>query len=641
MPIITLPDGTEKNYESSVTIERIATDIGPGLAKAALAGRVNGNLLDTRIPITNDAEIQIITSKDNEGLEIIRHSFAHLLGHAVKQLYPEAKMAIGPVIEDGFYYDISYKDTFTPVDLEKIEKRIKELIDKDYDVEVEVVSSKKATQVFSERGETFKLDIIKNIPKDEIIKLYKHEEYIDMCRGPHVPNTRHLRAFKLMKVSGAYWRGDSNNEMLQRIYGTAWKNSKELKEYINRIEEAEKRDHRKLGKKLSLFHFQEEAPGMIFWHPNGWTIYRVLQDFIRETISKYDYQELKSPQIVCRSLWEKSGHWDKFKEDMFTTTSENKEYAIKPMNCPCHVQVFNQGLKSYRDLPIRLSEFGSCHRNEPSGALHGLMRVRNFVQDDGHIFCTNEQIQEEVQGFIDLVFEVYKAFGFNSILIKLSTRPEKRVGSDDVWDKSEKALSDALDSKGLDWSLLPGEGAFYGPKIEFSLKDCLNRVWQCGTIQVDFSMPERLNSSYIDVDGKKQPPVMLHRAILGSFERFIGILIENYSGNLPIWLCPLQIVVMGITDRNNDACLETKSKLINYGFRASVDTRNEKVGFKIREHTMQRIPFLIIIGDKEEENNEISVRTREGKDLGKMTLEKFKFIMDESISNKSLVESKS
>jgi threonyl-tRNA synthetase len=640
MPIITLPDGSEKNYESSVTIEKIATDIGPGLAKAALAGRVNGNLLDTCIPITNDAEIQIITSKDNEGLEIIRHSFAHLLGHAVKQLYPEAKMAIGPVIEDGFYYDISYKDTFTPVDLEKIEKRIKELINKDYDVDVEVVSPAKAAQVFSERGEIFKLDIIKNIPKDEIIKLYKHEEYIDMCRGPHVPNTRHLRAFKLMKVSGAYWRGDSNNEMLQRIYGTAWKNSKELKEYINRIEEAEKRDHRKLGKKLSLFHFQEEAPGMIFWHPNGWTIYRVLQDFIRETISKYDYQELKSPQIVCRSLWEKSGHWDKFKEDMFTTTSENKEYAIKPMNCPCHVQVFNQGLKSYRDLPIRLSEFGSCHRNEPSGALHGLMRVRNFVQDDGHIFCTNEQIQEEVQSFIDLVFEVYKAFGFNSILIKLSTRPEKRVGSDDVWDKSEKALSDALDSKGLDWSLLPGEGAFYGPKIEFSLKDCLNRVWQCGTIQVDFSMPERLNSSYIDVDGKKQPPVMLHRAILGSFERFIGILIENYSGNLPIWLCPLQIVVMGITDRNNDACLDTKSKLIKYGFRASVDTRNEKVGFKIREHTMQRIPFLIIIGDKEEENNEISVRTREGKDLGKMTLDKFKLIMDESISKKSLVESK-
>jgi len=550
-------------------------------------------------------------------------------------------MAIGPVIEDGFYYDISYKDTFTPDDLLKIEERMKELVNRDYNVGVEIVSPEKAKEVFTDRGETFKLDIVKNIPKNEIIKLYKHQEYIDMCRGPHVPNTRHLRVFKLMKVSGAYWRGDSNNEMLQRIYGTAWKSSKELKEYISRIEEAEKRDHRKLGKKYSLFHSQEEAPGMVFWHPKGWTIYRILEDFIRETITKYDYQEVKSPQVVDRSLWEKSGHWEKFKEDMFTTTSENREYAIKPMNCPCHIQIFNQGLKSYRDLPIRLSEFGSCHRNEPSGALHGLMRVRNFVQDDAHIFCTDEQIQEEVQNFIDLVFEVYKTFGFDSILIKLSTRPEKRVGSDDIWDKSEKALSEALDSKGLDWSLLPGEGAFYGPKIEFSLKDCLNRVWQCGTIQVDFSMPERLNSSYIDVNGKKQPPVMLHRAILGSFERFIGILIENYSGNLPIWLCPLQIVVMGITDRNNDACLDTKSKLINYGFRASVDTRNEKVGFKIREHTMQRIPFLIIIGDKEEENNEISVRTREGIDLGKMTLDKFKFIMDESIRKKSFEDGKS
>ena len=641
MPIITLPDGTEKKYDSAVTIDQIASEIGPGLAKAALAGRVNGELIDTCIPITQNSHIQIITSKDDEGLEIIRHSFAHLLGHAVKQLYPEAKMAIGPVIEDGFYYDISYKDTFTPDDLLKIEKRMKELVNRDYNIGVEIVSPEKATEVFTDRGEIFKLDIVKNIPENEIIKLYKHQEYIDMCRGPHVPNTRHLRVFKLMKVSGAYWRGDSNNEMLQRIYGTAWKSSKELKEYISRIEEAEKRDHRKLGKKYSLFHSQEEAPGMVFWHPKGWTIYRILEDFIRETITKYDYQEVKSPQVVDRSLWEKSGHWDKFKEDMFTTTSENREYAIKPMNCPCHIQIFNQGLKSYRDLPIRLSEFGSCHRNEPSGALHGLMRVRNFVQDDAHIFCTDEQIQEEVQNFIDLVFEVYKTFGFDSILIKLSTRPEKRVGSDEVWDKSEKALSDALDSKGLDWSLLPGEGAFYGPKIEFSLKDCLNRVWQCGTIQVDFSMPERLNSSYIDVDGKKQPPVMLHRAILGSFERFIGILIENYSGNLPIWLCPLQIVVMGITDRNNDACLDTKSKLINYGFRASVDTRNEKVGFKIREHTMQRIPFLIIIGDKEEENNEISVRTRDGKDLGKMTLDKFKLIMDESISKKSLVESKS
>jgi len=636
MPIITLPDGTEKKYDSAVTIYQIASEIGPGLAKAALAGRVNGELIDTCIPITQNSHIQIITSKDDEGLEIIRHSFAHLLGHAVKQLYPEAKMAIGPVIEDGFYYDISYKDTFTPDDLLKIEKRMKELVNRDYDVGVEIVSPEKATEVFTDRGEIFKLDIVKNIPENEIIKLYKHQEYIDMCRGPHVPNTRHLRVFKLMKVSGAYWRGDSNNEMLQRIYGTAWKSSKELKEYISRIEEAERRDHRKLGKKYSLFHTQEEAPGMIFWHPKGWTIYRILEDFIRETITKYDYLEVKSPQVVDRSLWEKSGHWEKFKEDMFTTTSENREYAIKPMNCPCHIQIFNQGLKSYRDLPIRLSEFGSCHRNEPSGALHGLMRVRNFVQDDAHIFCTDEQIQEEVQNFIDLVFEVYKTFGFDSILIKLSTRPEKRVGSDDIWDKSEKALSEALDSKGLDWSLLPGEGAFYGPKIEFSLKDCLNRVWQCGTIQVDFSMPQRLNASYIDITGRKQTPVMLHRAILGSFERFIGILIENYSGNFPTWLSPVQIMIMGITDRNNEACFSAKDKLVNFGLRAEIDIRNEKVGFKIREHTMQRIPFLIIIGDKEEENSEISVRTREGKDLGNMSVDKFKLIIDESISKKGI-----
>ena len=636
MPIITLPDGTEKKYDSSVTIDQIASEIGPGLAKAALAGKVNGELIDTCIPITQNSHIQIITSKDDEGLEIIRHSFAHLLGHAVKQLYPEAKMAIGPVIEDGFYYDISYKDTFTPDDLLKIEKRMKELVNRDYNVGVEIVSPEKATEVFTDRGEIFKLDIVKNIPENEIIKLYKHQEYIDMCRGPHVPNTRHLRVFKLMKVSGAYWRGDSNNEMLQRIYGTAWKSSKELKEYISRIEEAEKRDHRKLGKKYSLFHSQEEAPGMVFWHPKGWTIYRILEDFIRETITKYDYQEVKSPQVVDRSLWEKSGHWDKFKEDMFTTTSENREYAIKPMNCPCHIQIFNQGLKSYRDLPIRLSEFGSCHRNEPSGALHGLMRVRNFVQDDAHIFCTDEQIQEEVQNFIDLVFEVYKTFGFDSILIKLSTRPEKRVGSDDIWDKSEKALSEALDSKGLDWSLLPGEGAFYGPKIEFSLKDCLNRVWQCGTIQVDFSMPQRLNASYIDITGRKQTPVMLHRAILGSFERFIGILIENYSGNFPTWLSPVQIMIMGITDRNNETCFNAKDKLVDFGFRAEIDIRNEKVGFKIREHTMQRIPFLIIIGDKEEENNEISVRTREGKDLGSMSIDKFKLIIDKSISKKGI-----
>lgn len=634
MPVITLPDGNEKKFESPVTINQIASEIGPGLAKAAIAGKVNGTLLDTCIPINDDAHIQIITPKENDGLEIIRHSFAHLLGHAVKQLYPDAKMAIGPVIEDGFYYDISYKETFTPNDLEAIEERMRKLITKDYDVEVEIVSREKAKEVFIKRGETFKIDIINKIPNDEIIKLYKHEEYIDMCRGPHVPNTRHLRSFKLMKVSGAYWRGDSNNEMLQRIYGTAWNSSKELKQYLTKIEEAEKRDHRKLGKKLSLFHSQEESPGMVYWHPKGWTIYRILETYIRETISKYDYQEVKSPQVVDRSLWEKSGHWEKFKEDMFTTTSENREYAIKPMNCPCHIQIFNQGLKSYRDLPIRLSEFGSCHRNEPSGALHGLMRVRNFVQDDAHIFCTDEQIQEEVKNFIDLVFEVYKAFGFNEIIIKLSTRPEKRVGNDEIWDKSEKALSDALESKGLEWSLLPGEGAFYGPKIEFSLKDCLNRVWQCGTIQVDFSMPERLNSSYIDITGNKKTPVMLHRAILGSFERFIGILIENYAGNFPTWLSPLQVIVMGITDRNNETCLSIKEKLYNSGYRVEVDLRNEKIGFKIREHTIQRVPFLIIIGDKEEANNLLSIRNREGEDLGRMNIDKFKLTLDESIKKK-------
>ena len=636
MPKITLPDGSKKVFEKPVTIKEIAQSIGTGLAKATIAGKVNGVLFDATLPIDNDSKVVIITSRDKEGIEIIRHSFAHLIGHAVKQLYPNIKMAIGPVIDNGFYYDIFSEYRFTPDDLIKIENRINNLIKTNYDVEILQVTKKEAIKTFQERDETFKLRIIEEIPDEGLINLYKHEEYIDMCRGPHVPNTRHLRVFKLMKVSGAYWRGDSSNEMLQRIYGTAWKTSKELKEYISRIEEAEKRDHRKLGKKYSLFHSQEEAPGMVFWHPKGWTIYRVLEDFIRETITKYDYLEVKSPQVVDRSLWEKSGHWEKFKEDMFTTTSENREYAIKPMNCPCHIQIFNQGIKSYRDLPIRLSEFGSCHRNEPSGALHGLMRVRNFVQDDAHIFCTNEQIQEEVQNFIDLVFEVYKTFGFDSILIKLSTRPEKRVGSDDVWDKSEKALSDALDSKGLDWSLLPGEGAFYGPKIEFSLKDCLNRVWQCGTIQVDFSMPERLNANYIDITGRKQTPVMLHRAILGSFERFIGILIENYSGNFPTWLSPIQIIIMGITDRNNKACISAKDKLVDLGFRTEIDIRNEKVGFKIREHTMQRIPFLIIIGDKEEENNEISVRTREGKDLGNMSIDKFKLIIDESISKKGI-----
>ena len=638
MPIITLPDGSKKHFNGSVTTKEIAESIGPGLAKAAIAGKVNDELLDTCIPINSDSKINIITAKDPEGIEIIRHSFAHLVGHAVKQLFPNTKMAIGPVIEDGFYYDIAYEKTFTPDDLRKIEIRISDLTKQNYDVIVEIVSHEQARKVFKERNEDYKVKLIDEIPSNEIIKLYKHQEYIDMCRGPHVPNTQHLKSFKLIKVAGAYWKGDSNNEMLQRIYGTAWENKKELKEYLIRIEEAEKRDHRKIAKRLSLFHTQEESPGMIFWHPKGWTIYQVLEQYIRAKISKNDYQEIKTPQAVDRSLWEKSGHWEKFKEDMFTTTSENREYAIKPMNCPCHVQIFNQGLKSYRDLPIRLAEFGSCHRNEPSGALHGLMRVRNFIQDDAHIFCTEEQIQLEVTNFIDLVFEVYKDFGFDSIIIKLSTRPEKRVGTDEIWEKSEKSLSDALNSKGIEWSILPGEGAFYGPKIEFSLKDCLSRIWQCGTIQVDFSMPERLGASYINETGERKTPVMLHRAILGSFERFIGILIEHYAGNFPAWLAPLQVIIIGITNRNNNYCIKVKNELANDFYRVDHDLRNEKIGLKIREHTLQKVPYLLIIGDKEEQNNQVSIRTRCGKDLGSMSLEKFKIILKNQINVKGRIE---
>ena len=638
MPIITLPDGNQKSFDYPVSTLQVAESIGPGLAKAAIAGAVDGELIDASIPIIKNSELQIVTSRDKSGIEIIRHSFAHLLGHAIKQLYPDAKMAIGPVIENGFYYDIAYKDTFTIEELNKIEERVRELIKQDYDVIVEVVSKEEAIKTFKKRNEDYKLKIIDDIPEGEIIKLYKHQEYIDMCRGPHVPNTRHLRAFKLTKVSGAYWRGNSNNEMLQRIYGTAWSSNKELNIYLKQLEEAEKRDHRKIGKKLSLFHSQEESPGMVFWHPNGWRIYQVLEKYIRELISENGYQEIKSPQIVDRKLWERSGHWDKFKDDMFTTNSEDREYAIKPMNCPCHIQVFNQGLKSYRELPIRLAEFGSCHRNEPSGALHGLMRVRNFVQDDAHIFCTEDQIQTEVSNFIDLVFEVYEAFGFESILLKLSTRPEKRVGSESEWDKAEEALKDALNAKDLDWEILPGEGAFYGPKIEFSLKDCLNRVWQCGTIQVDFSMPGRLGATYIDINNQKQTPVMLHRAILGSFERFIGILIENYAGKFPTWLAPIQVAVMGITDRNNDACEKVKEQLLKKGYRVISDKRNEKVGFKVREHTIQKIPYMIIIGDKEEMAEEISVRTREGKDLGRMSLNDFINIVNKSIALKGKIK---
>ena len=638
MPVITLPDGTQKVFDHSVTVLEIAQSIGAGLAKATIAGKVNGILLDATLPIKNDSKVVIITSKDKEGIEIIRHSFAHLIGHAVKQIYPNIKMAIGPVIEDGFYYDVSSEYSFTPDDLIKIEDRINKLIKTNYDVEILQVSKKEAIKTFEERDETFKLRIIEEIDDKGLINLYKHEEYIDMCRGPHVPNTRHLRHFKLLKLSGSYWRGNSENESLQRIYGTAWAKEKELKDYLTRIEEAEKRDHRKLGKKHSLFHIQEESPGMIFWHPNGWIIYQVLEKYIREILKKNNYLEIKTPQAVDKSLWEKSGHWEKFREDMFTTASENRTYAIKPMNCPCHIQVFNQGLKSYKDLPIRLAEFGSCHRNEPSGALHGLMRVRNFTQDDAHIFCTEEQMQEEVSNFIDLVFEVYRTFGFDEIIIKLSTRPEKRVGSEEIWDKSEEALKMALNNKNLEWELQPGEGAFYGPKIEFSLKDCLNRVWQCGTIQVDFSMPIRLDATFVDINNEKKSPVMLHRAILGSFERFIGILIEQYEAKFPLWLAPYQIILLSITDRNKDKCQEFNHLLNLKGYRSKVDIRNEKIGYKIREATISRIPLIAVIGDKEQEIDSVSLRALDGTNLGILNLIDLYKLMDELIKKKGRIE---
>ena len=634
MPEITLPDGSVKFFDKPVTTLEIATAISPSLAKATIAGKVNNILIDATLPIKDNSKVIIITSKDKEGIEIIRHSFAHLIGHAIKQIYPNVKMAIGPVIEDGFYYDVSSEYRFTPDDLLKIEERINNLINQNYDVEVIKVSKEVAKKTFQERGEIFKLRIIEDINDDDDINLYKHQEYIDMCRGPHVPNTIHLRHFKLTKLSGSYWRGNSDNESLQRIYGTAWAKQKDLAEYLERIAEAEKRDHRKLGKKHKLFHIQEESPGMIFWHPNGWIIYQTLEKFIRDTLLRNNYLEIKTPQAVDKSLWEKSGHWEKFRDDMFTTASENRTYAIKPMNCPCHIQVFNQGLKSYKDLPLRLAEFGSCHRNEPSGALHGLMRVRNFTQDDAHIFCTEEQIQEEVSKFIDLVFEVYESFGFNEIIIKLSTRPEKRVGSDEIWDKSEASLSKALDNKNLNWSLQPGEGAFYGPKIEFSLKDSLNRVWQCGTIQVDFSMPKRLEATYIDLNNEKKTPVMLHRAILGSFERFIGILIEEYEAKFPIWIAPTQIILLSITDRNIEKCIDMNNHIKTKGYRSKIDIRNEKIGYKIRESTMDRIPLIGIIGDNEEKNNTISIRSLKGENLGNYKLEDLYKLMDSLIEEK-------
>ena len=618
MPTITLPDGTQKEFSEPVTIQQVAESIGPGLAKAAVAGRINGQLADTCIDITDDANLEIVTNKDPDGVDIIRHSFAHLMGHAIKQLYPTAKMAIGPVIENGFYYDIEYERNFTPEDLEAIEKRMSELIKQDYDVIREVVSRDKAVETFKGREENYKVEIASEIPDDEIIALYHHQEYTDMCRGPHVPNTRHLRAFKLTKLAGAYWRGDSNNKMLQRIYGTAWADKKQLKAYLTQLEEAEKRDHRKLGKQMDLFHFQDEAPGMVFWHDRGFTLYRLVETYIRDKIREHGYQEVLTPQVLDRKLWEKSGHWDKFGDMIFATQSENREYAIKPMNCPGHVQIYNQGLKSYRDLPLKLSEFGLVHRNEPSGTLHGLMRCRRFVQDDAHIFCTKEQLQNEVAELIKLTFDVYNNFGFTEVELALSTRPEKRVGEDSLWDEAEQALDLAFTNQGLEYKLQPGEGAFYGPKIDFSLRDSIGRVWQCGTIQVDFSMPGRLGATYVAEDGSRQVPVMIHRAILGSLERFIGIIIEHYAGDLPFWLAPIQAVLLNITDRQADYIGSVVEMLKNQGFRVISDLRNEKIGFKIREHTIAHIPYMLVAGDREVTANQLAVRTRNGKDLGSM-----------------------
>jgi len=636
MPVITLPDGSKREFDQPVTLMQVAEDIGPGLAKATVCGRINGELVDACELIENDADITLITGRDEEGVEVIRHSFAHLVGHAVKQLYPTAKMAIGPVIENGFYYDIDYERPFTPEDIAAIEKRVKELIKKDYAVIKKMTPIQEAREVFAGRGEDYKVELVDElIEKGETaVGLYHHEEYIDMCRGPHVPNTRVMRVFKLQRVSGAYWRGDSQNAQLQRIYGTAWNDKKEMKAYLQRLEEAEKRDHRKLAKQLDLFHLQEDAPGMVFWHPNGWTIYQVLEQYMRKVQNDAGYKEIKTPQVVDRILWEKSGHWEHYSDAMFVTESEKRTYAVKPMNCPCHIQVFNQGLKSYRDLPLRLAEFGSCHRNEPSGALHGIMRVRGFTQDDAHIFCAKNQIREEASDFIKLTLDVYKDFGFDAVEMKLSTRPEGRIGDDALWDEAESALEDALNDAGLDWELQPGEGAFYGPKIEFSLRDCIGRVWQCGTIQLDFMLPERLGAQFVDEDGERKTPVMLHRAILGSFERFVGILIEHYAGAMPPWLAPQQVSVLNITDAQGEYCADVAKKLKSAGFRADADLRNEKIGFKIREHTLHKVPFLLVVGDKEKETNTVAVRTRKGEDLGTMSVDEFVGILEGAIAER-------
>jgi len=625
MPTITLPDGSLRKFDQSVSVLDVAFDIGPGLAKATFAGKVNGNLVDASFLIDQDSTLSIITGRDEEALELLRHDAAHVMAQATQELYPGTQVTIGPSIEDGFYYDFYREKAFTPDDLIKIEARMHEIVKRDLPIVREVFNREDAKQLFADLGETYKVEIIEDIiPEGEEVTIYRQGDWFDVCRGPHLPSTGKLgNGFKLMKLAGAYWRGDSNNVMLQRVYGTAWANKKDLKLHLHRIAEAEKRDHRKLGRALNMFHTQEEAPGMIFWHDRGWQLYLNIQNYIRAQLKEHDYQEIHTPQIVDRSLWEKSGHWDKYQDMMFTTSSESRDYAVKPMNCPCHVQVYNQGLKSYRDLPLRLAEFGSCHRNEPSGTLHGLMRVRNFVQDDAHIFCTEDQIQSEVSSFIDLVFKVYKDFGFDDVIVALSTRPDQRVGEDELWDKAENALQQSLENKGLEWKLQPGDGAFYGPKIDFSLKDCLGRVWQCGTIQVDFSMPGRLDAKYIAEDGSKQIPVMLHRAILGSIERFIGILTEEFEGKFPLWLSPVQAVVINITDKQADYAKNIEKMLKKQQIRVISDLRNEKIGFKIREHTLQRIPYMLVIGDREMDEGKIAVRSQGGEDLGAMPVEQF------------------
>jgi len=619
---ITLPDGSVRQYEAPVTVAQIAASIGSGLAKATVAGKVNGKLVDASDPISKDASVQIITPKDKEGVEIIRHSCAHLIGHAVKQLYPNAKMVIGPVIEDGFYYDIATDKPFTPDDVAAIEARMKELINQDYDV-IKIMTPRAETiKTFQERGEEYKLRLIDDMPEVEEMGLYHHQEYVDMCRGPHVPNTRFLKNFKLTKLAGAYWRGDSNNEMLQRIYGTAWATKDELKAYIQRIEEAEKRDHRKLGKQLDLFHLQDEAPGMVFWHPRGWALWQTIEQHMRKELDAAGYREVKTPQIMDKTFWEKSGHWDNYKDNMFVTQSEKREYAVKPMNCPGHVQIFNNSLRSYRDLPMRLAEFGSCHRNEPSGALHGLMRVRGFVQDDAHIFCTEDQIVDEARRFNELLVRIYKQFGFHDVAVKLSLRPEKRAGSDDIWDKAEQGLRDALTACGVEWEELLGEGAFYGPKIEYHVKDAIGRSWQCGTLQLDFVLPDRLDAEYVTENNGRARPVMLHRAILGSLERFIGILIENHAGSFPLWLAPIQMVVMNITEHQADYCRQVVERLRAENFRVELDLRNEKIGYKIRDNSQYRFPYQIVVGDKEKQENKVAVR-RKAEDLGSLNIDDF------------------